>query len=245
MEKPKRFEQRELYRRFRYRMIRKAGCRCELCGARKPLKLVYVKEIAIFPELALAPENAKVICYRCLSDEWPGGSTGGYKSFYDRPEWKHARERVIANLGITCRHCHRTPDVPSDVHVDHIEPKFIFPEKALILGNLQPLCVDCNIGKGAAVFENTLASSYVNQYLERIRARAKAADTRYLNGLRRHISNGPEIDRLIKYADFRYAVKEAYGYPNKLESVLASAAAEIRQLETPAGETFDLFTVAV
>ena len=245
METPKRFEEREVYRRFRYRMIRKAGSRCELCGSKKPLELVHVKDRSIFSELALTPDNGRVICQNCLSDEWPGSSLGGFKSFYERPEWKRARERVISNHGMTCRHCHRVPDNPSQVHVDHIRPRYVYPELSFNLGNLQPLCADCNLGKGAAVFENTLASSLVDQHLVRIQAQAKAIECRFLRGIRQHISNGPKIDNLIRYIDFRYAVKEAYAHPSRLQGLLASVDRDIKLLETRVGDNFDLFTAVM
>jgi 5-methylcytosine-specific restriction endonuclease McrA len=245
VETPKRFEEREVYRRFRYRMIRKAGSRCELCGNKKPLKLVYIKDRAIFSELALASENVKIICQKCLSDAWPGSSLGGFKSFYERPEWKRTRQRVISNHCVTCSHCNRVPDNPSEVHIDHIRPRYVFPEMAFTLGNLQPLCADCNLGKGAEVFENTLASSLVDQHLVRIQARAKVLECRYLNGIRHHISNGPEIDKLIRYIDFRHAVKDAYAHPSRLRGVLASVDRDLKVLETRVGETFDLFTSAM
>ena len=34
------------------------------------------------------------------------------------------------------------------LNVDHIKPRFLFPDLALRLDNLQVLCGDCNEGKG-------------------------------------------------------------------------------------------------
>lgn len=36
-----------------------------------------------------------------------------------------------------------------ELHVDHIKPRAEFPELSLVKENLQVLCVDCNMGKGA------------------------------------------------------------------------------------------------
>ena len=243
MEKPKRFEERELYRRFRYRMIRQAGCRCELCGRCRPLKLVYIKEIAVFSELALSPDNAKIICNGCLPT-WSGSNLDGHVSFYQRPEWKRLRAKVIENQGMTCRHCHRTPDAPSDVHVDHIRPRYIYPELSFTLGNLQPLCADCNMGKGATDYENTVTKSLVDQHADRVRARAKSVESRYLSGIARHISEGANVSTLVGYINFRIGLRREYAHPHRLEALIWSVDADLKLIETAAGETFDLFTVA-
>jgi hypothetical protein len=241
VETPKRFEEREVYRRFRFRIIRNVGSRCELCGIKMPLKLVYKKDRSIFSELALVPENVSVVCQKCLSGAWPGSSFDGFRSFYDRPEWKRMRERVITTHGTFCRHCNREPDNPSDIHIDHIKPRSIYPELSFSFGNLQPLCADCNLGKGATDFESTVGGSLIDQYLTRIRARAKTTEHRYLIGIRNHISNGPEIDSLIRYIDFRHAVREYYSRPDSLERLLNSVEGDIKTLETPMGMNFDLF----
>jgi 5-methylcytosine-specific restriction endonuclease McrA len=34
------------------------------------------------------------------------------------------------------------------IHVDHIIPRSKAPALALVVDNLQPLCEDCNMGKG-------------------------------------------------------------------------------------------------
>lgn len=67
--------------------------------------------------------------------------------FYDRPEWRQIRYRVLRKLGWKCRSCGLTPKDGRKIHVDHIHPISTHPELALDENNLQPLCDLCNLGK--------------------------------------------------------------------------------------------------
>ena len=67
--------------------------------------------------------------------------------FYKTPEWRNIRYKVLETAGNRCSACGRSPKEGVIIHVDHILPRSIFPEKALDLNNLQVLCEDCNIGK--------------------------------------------------------------------------------------------------
>lgn len=66
-------------------------------------------------------------------------------SFYDSREWRTLRYKALKLHGAKCQLCGDT----GKLHVDHIKPRFKFPELELRLDNLQVLCEDCNLGKGA------------------------------------------------------------------------------------------------
>lgn len=61
-------------------------------------------------------------------------------------EWKRLRYRALLKYGRRCCCCGRQD---GQLHVDHIKPRFRYPELALSFENLQVLCEDCNLGKGA------------------------------------------------------------------------------------------------
>lgn len=71
------------------------------------------------------------------------------ESFYRSPEWQSLRYRALEFYGGKCQACGRTALSGTTIHVDHIKPKFRFPELALKFDNLQVLCADCNLGKRA------------------------------------------------------------------------------------------------
>jgi len=67
--------------------------------------------------------------------------------FYKTREWKELRYRVLDVLGNTCMACGRSPKTGAVIHVDHILPRSVHPEKALSFENMQVLCDICNEGK--------------------------------------------------------------------------------------------------
>lgn len=72
--------------------------------------------------------------------------------FYETRAWRELRLQILQRDGWVCRYCGgRAPIVP--LHVDHIKPRSRFPELELEAMNLQVLCEDCNIGKGAKMFK--------------------------------------------------------------------------------------------
>ncbi len=72
------------------------------------------------------------------------------KAFYDTDAWRQLRYRVLTKYGKICMVCGRTPeDDGVTMHVDHIKPRSKHPELELAEDNLQVLCEDCNMGKGA------------------------------------------------------------------------------------------------
>lgn len=74
-----------------------------------------------------------------------GGPLG---EFYRSDEWRRLRYKALVKSKGCCRCCGSRPTFDSPLHVDHIKPRSLFPELALVLSNLQVLCADCNLGKG-------------------------------------------------------------------------------------------------
>lgn len=68
--------------------------------------------------------------------------------FYLCLPWRELRYAVLKKRGAKCECCHSTQ---GPFHVDHIKPRSKYPELELELeeSNLQVLCADCNMGKGA------------------------------------------------------------------------------------------------
>lgn len=69
--------------------------------------------------------------------------------FRRSPAWRKLRTRVLNFYGPICMCCGASPKTGSPVNVDHIKPFAKYPRLALEFDNLQVLCEDCNIGKGA------------------------------------------------------------------------------------------------
>jgi hypothetical protein len=67
--------------------------------------------------------------------------------FYESREWLDLRYRVLQRSGGSCKlcGCRATPENP--IQVDHIKPRSLHPELALVESNLQVLCKSCNLGK--------------------------------------------------------------------------------------------------
>lgn len=66
---------------------------------------------------------------------------------YRTQEWKKLRYRVLKEQGTVCVLCGASPRTGAEMHVDHILPKSLYPEKSLDYDNLQVLCSLCNEGK--------------------------------------------------------------------------------------------------
>lgn len=69
--------------------------------------------------------------------------------FFASREWRELRYDVLRQLGAACACCGRSKIHGVVLHVDHIKPLWTHPELKLDPNNLQVLCEDCNIGKGA------------------------------------------------------------------------------------------------
>jgi len=67
--------------------------------------------------------------------------------FYKSAAWKELRYIALANSEGCCNLCGARARDGIVLHVDHIIPRSVNPEKELDLENLQVMCDDCNIGK--------------------------------------------------------------------------------------------------
>lgn len=67
-------------------------------------------------------------------------------NFYRTREWQRLRYEALQKYGRKCMCCGESQ---SSLHVDHIKPRAKYPELELAISNLQVLCEDCNMGKGA------------------------------------------------------------------------------------------------
>jgi 5-methylcytosine-specific restriction endonuclease McrA len=70
-------------------------------------------------------------------------------NFYLSPAWRDLRYRAIVKSQGKCECCGRSRTDGVVLHVDHVKPISRFPALRLTLSNLQVLCADCNMGKGA------------------------------------------------------------------------------------------------
>jgi len=69
-------------------------------------------------------------------------------TFYTSNAWLELRYDALKRNGGYCELCGRGKRDGASLHVDHIKPRSLHPELALVLENLQVLCEECNIGKG-------------------------------------------------------------------------------------------------
>lgn len=69
--------------------------------------------------------------------------------FYKSDAWRAVRYEALKRCGAACQCCGAKAAKNSPLHVDHIKPRSKFPDLQLEVSNLQVLCEDCNMGKGA------------------------------------------------------------------------------------------------
>jgi 5-methylcytosine-specific restriction endonuclease McrA len=74
------------------------------------------------------------------------------QEFLNSREWQELRYRALVMYGRVCQCCGAKPPQVV-IHVDHIKPRYYYPELSLSIDNLQILCAACNQGKGAK-YEN-------------------------------------------------------------------------------------------
>jgi len=68
--------------------------------------------------------------------------------FYKTEVWRKLRFEALMKYGRRCVCCGASP--PQVIlHVDHIKPRYYYPDLELDINNLQILCESCNVGKGA------------------------------------------------------------------------------------------------
>jgi 5-methylcytosine-specific restriction endonuclease McrA len=64
-------------------------------------------------------------------------------------QWIKLRYRTLMARGNHCECCGRSWTIGNPLQVDHIKPRSKFPHLALDPNNLQVMCRECNLGKGA------------------------------------------------------------------------------------------------
>lgn len=92
-------------------------------------------------EQALVEQVEKKIEMDFIAANYPS------RKFYNTPEWKQLRYRALRLIGNVCMLCGASPKTGAVIHVDHILPRSIYPERAMDIDNLQILCETCNLGK--------------------------------------------------------------------------------------------------
>ncbi len=109
-------------------------------GKQKRAKERFLKELAArdYVEKPARSSNGSAALYKKVNSEW----------FLLSPEWRALRARVISHYGRRCMCCGITPENKRYVNVDHIKPRRLYPELALVFDNLQVLCSECNKAKG-------------------------------------------------------------------------------------------------
>ena len=79
-----------------------------------------------------------------------------FSAFYKSKAWRKLRYQVLLLRGPVCCLCGATRKDGVVLHVDHIKPRYQYPELELDIDNLQVLCEDCNMGKGGSDDTNWL-----------------------------------------------------------------------------------------
>ena len=69
--------------------------------------------------------------------------------FLKSADWRRLRYLALKQADGRCTACGASAKDGVSLHVDHIKPRYSHPELALCMDNLQILCEDCNLGKGA------------------------------------------------------------------------------------------------
>jgi 5-methylcytosine-specific restriction endonuclease McrA len=73
----------------------------------------------------------------------------GNDKFYRTEAWRSLRYLALKNSDGRCGCCGASAGDGVVLHVDHIKPRYQAPWLSLEITNLQVLCEDCNLGKGA------------------------------------------------------------------------------------------------
>ena len=69
-------------------------------------------------------------------------------TFTQSQAWRKLRKQAVDKYGTTCAKCGRPQSPGYPVNIDHIKPRRFYPDLALDIDNLQPLCGPCNKEKG-------------------------------------------------------------------------------------------------
>lgn len=94
-------------------------------------------------------ENKRVRLEKGGFSDWESLRKLSEVDFYKSRAWQNIRYEAFKRYGRRCSLCGRGPSDGVILHVDHIKPRSKFPDLSLEIDNLQILCEDCNLGKGA------------------------------------------------------------------------------------------------
>ncbi|ACL63206.1 HNH endonuclease [Methylobacterium nodulans] len=124
---------------------------CPQCGARRGMACQGVRGNRKAPHQArlknLLARATKEAGH--LGDEVPPARMKR-QGFYWSDEWRAVRYQALKLHGGACQCCGARGTKRAPLHVDHIKPRSRYPHLALEISNLQVLCEDCNLGKGAS-----------------------------------------------------------------------------------------------
>ena len=70
------------------------------------------------------------------------------RTFVRHTSWRQLRLIALEKYGNKCCKCGRVGSPKYPMNVDHIKPRKYYPELAMDIDNLQPLCGRCNKEKG-------------------------------------------------------------------------------------------------
>lgn len=74
--------------------------------------------------------------------------------FYKTHEWRKLRYQILVQNGNQCQLCGAKASNGYELNVDHILPRYLYPEKCLNPRNLQILCKQCHLGKGTEFLDD-------------------------------------------------------------------------------------------
>lgn len=92
--------------------------------------------------------------FRSLFEQQPK-QTAPRVRFERSPEWKRVREEFWSHNERVCSVCGGEAD-----QIDHIKPKSRYPELALEMSNLRPICWPCNREKATRPIYGKVGNNY-------------------------------------------------------------------------------------
>lgn len=108
-----------------------------------PTKAITLRALGLNPRaLGTNPRSRQ-------GQAWAPRRRPGPAFFYETDLWRRLRYQALKRCGGCCQCCGARGARGHPLHVDHTKPRAKFPELELELSNLQVLCEDCNLGKGA------------------------------------------------------------------------------------------------
>lgn len=137
------------------------ACKAKYCDVSKLANPIINSKGNDLRKTVSAAQRAGFCCIDCVSDHYSVTQDDASRiiasvlialrpDFYELKQWRELRYQVLAKRGGKCECCGRSSKDGVVLHVDHIKPRKRFPHLALSFDNLQVLCADCNLGKGAS-----------------------------------------------------------------------------------------------